>query len=210
MTTTGKHFTAFLEKINPTDAQRPRLRKADSTEKYCVQLSLKQSTLPVQRVILIGSAARGTIIRPINDIDVMAELQTRTTYSSSTAAILESFLQRVRTALNANTSIKKIGARGQAVASSYKRRSRGYRSGFSMERGRVYLPRGDGGGCSRILKLRKVVFGPQEYDWSGPYVRSQTRSAFGTPSTVAGSSHFISKSWLRRCLSLWDPTTEAR
>ena len=74
MTTTAQAFTAFVEKIGPTDAQRTDITsKREATEKYLRAAFPSSSTLPLNRVILMGSAARGTIIRPVNDLDVMAE-----------------------------------------------------------------------------------------------------------------------------------------
>jgi tRNA nucleotidyltransferase (CCA-adding enzyme) len=72
--TTAQAFTAFLGTISPTDTQHQEISaKRRSTESYLREAFPSSSTLPVKRVILIGSADRGTIIRPINDIDVMAE-----------------------------------------------------------------------------------------------------------------------------------------
>ena len=146
MTTTAQAFTAFLEKINPTDAQRTEItNKRDSTEKYLRAAFPQASTLPVQRVILIGSAARGTIIRPINDIDVMAEFTNKDNIFEQYRRNSGSFLQRVRTALNANTSIKKIGARGQAVRLFYTSGAHvDIAPVFRWSAGGFILPRGDG------------------------------------------------------------------
>ena len=74
MTTTAQGFTAFLETISPTDSQRQDITaKRQSTEKYLREAFPQSGTMPLKRVILIGSADRGTIVRPVNDVDVMAE-----------------------------------------------------------------------------------------------------------------------------------------
>ena len=78
--------------------------------------------MPLKRVILIGSSARGTIIRPVNDIDVLAEFTNKENIFEQYRAHSDDFLQRIRTALDAKTSIEKIGARGQAVRGSCQRR----------------------------------------------------------------------------------------
>ncbi len=69
--TTAQSFDSFLVKISPTDEQRTQITsKREATERYLREAFPSSSTLPLNRVILIGSAARGTIIRPVNDIDV--------------------------------------------------------------------------------------------------------------------------------------------
>lgn len=119
--TTAQAFDSFLIKISPTDDQRADITsKRNATEKYLREAFPQSSTLPLKRVILIGSADRGTIVRPVHDVDVLAEFIDKDRifdrqYRRNSAA----FLQRIRTALNARTSIKKIGARGQAVRLFY-------------------------------------------------------------------------------------------
>jgi hypothetical protein len=145
--TTAQAFTTFLEKISPTDAQRLDITsKRESTEKYLRAAFPPSSTLPLKRVILIGSAARGTIIRPVNDLDVMAEFTNKDNVFEQYRKDSGAFLQRIRSALDAKTSIAKIGARGQAVRLFYT-------SGacvdiapvFKWSSGGFGLPRGDGG-----------------------------------------------------------------
>jgi tRNA nucleotidyltransferase (CCA-adding enzyme) len=61
--TTAQAFSAFLEKISPTDTQREEItNKREATEKYLRAAFPTSSTLPLKRVILIGSAARGTVL----------------------------------------------------------------------------------------------------------------------------------------------------
>ncbi len=146
--TTAQAFTSFMETISPTDAQRADITtKRQATERYLREAFPPASTLPLKRVILIGSADRGTIIRPVNDIDVMAEFIDKNRIFEQYRHNSGAFLQRIRTALNANTSIKKIGARGQAVRLFYTNGAHvdiapvfkwGNTSGYG-------LPRGDGG-----------------------------------------------------------------
>ena len=74
MTTMAQGFTAFLETISPTDSQRKDITtKRQSTENYVCVAFPPSCTMPLKHVILIGSADRGTIVRPVNDVDVMAE-----------------------------------------------------------------------------------------------------------------------------------------
>jgi hypothetical protein len=118
--TTAQAFDAFLGKISPTDDQRADIaNKRNSTERYLRDAFPPSSTLPLKRVVLIGSADRGTIIRPVDDVDVLAEFIDKDGIFEQYRSNSGAFLQRIRTALNARTSIKKIGARGQAVRLFY-------------------------------------------------------------------------------------------
>lgn len=145
--TTAQAFTAFLEKISPTETQRQEITsKRQSTEKYLREAFPPSSTMPLKRVILIGSADRGTIIRPVNDIDVMAEFTNKDSIFEQYRKDSGAFLQRIRTALNANTSIKKIGARGQAVRLFYTSGAHvDIAPAFKWSGDGYALPKGDGG-----------------------------------------------------------------
>lgn len=147
MTTTAQAFDAFVSRISLTDIQKTEVQaKRQKTEEYLRTAFPATSTLPLKRVVLIGSADRGTLIRPLDDIDVMAEFTNKDgifeQYRSNSGACL----QRIRTALQANTSIAQIGARGQAVRLFYT-------SGAHVDIAPVFkwngsgfaLPSGDGG-----------------------------------------------------------------
>lgn len=68
---------------------------------------------------MIGSADRGTLIRPLDDIDVLAEFSNKNNIFEQYRSNSGAFLQRIRTALQASTSLAQIGARGQAVRLFY-------------------------------------------------------------------------------------------
>jgi len=145
--TTAQAFTALLEKISPTDTQHEEItNKRQATEKYLRAAFPPSSTLPLKRVILIGSADRGTIVRPINDIDVMAEFTNKDNIFEQYRGGSGAFLQRIRTALDAKTSIGKIGARGQAVRLFYTAGTHvDIAAVFKWKGGGYALPRGDDG-----------------------------------------------------------------
>jgi Second Messenger Oligonucleotide or Dinucleotide Synthetase domain len=147
VTTTAQGFTAFLETISPTDSQRQDITtKRQSTEKYLSDAFPQSGTMPLKRVILIGSADRGTIVRPVNDVDVMAEFTNKDQVFEQYRRDSGAFLQRIRTALNAKTSIKKIGARGQAVRLFYTNGAHvDIAPTFKWSGAGYGLPRGDGG-----------------------------------------------------------------
>jgi len=147
--TTAQAFDSFQVGISPTDGQRVDItNKRTATERYLRDEFTQSSTLPLKRVILIGSVDRGTVVRPVHDVDVLAEFIDKDRifdrqYRNDSGA----FLQRIRTALNARTSIKKIGARGQAVRLFYV-------NGAHVDIAPVFkwdnitgfgLPKGDGG-----------------------------------------------------------------
>jgi hypothetical protein len=114
-------MSSFLDdRVVPTPAQQLDIRaKRSKTEDYLREVFPSASDLPLRRVILIGSADRGTLIRPVDDVDVMAEFANKDNVFEKYRRDSTTFVQRIRRALNANTSIKKIGARGQAVRLFY-------------------------------------------------------------------------------------------
>jgi hypothetical protein len=119
--TTAQAFDYFLANaVNPTAAQQADVTgKRQATEGYLRSAFPLSSDLPLKRMILIGSADRGTLIRPVDDVDVMAEFTNKDGVFEKYRHDSGAFLQRIRTALNAQTSIKEIGARGQAVRLFY-------------------------------------------------------------------------------------------
>jgi tRNA nucleotidyltransferase (CCA-adding enzyme) len=109
-----------MEIISPTEKQREEVtNKRTKTGEYLSSAFPASSTLPLKRVILIGSAARGTMVRPVEDIDVMAEFTNKDKIFETYRRDSGAFLQRISKALNAKTSIATVGARGQAVRLFY-------------------------------------------------------------------------------------------
>jgi len=146
--TTAQAMSSFLaDHVVPTPAQQLEISaKRSKTEDYLRVAFPSASDLPLMRVFLIGSADRGTLIRPVDDVDVMAEFTNKDKVFEKYRRDSTTFVQRIRRALNANTSIKKIGARGQAVRLFYT-------SGAHVDIAPVFkwssagfaLPSGDGG-----------------------------------------------------------------
>ncbi len=145
--TTAQVFDRFMEIITPTVTQKQEItNKRTKTSGYLTSAFPLDSTLPLKRVILIGSAARGTIVRPVEDIDVMAEFSNKDNIFETYRYDSGAFLQRIVRGLDAETTISSIGARGQAVRLFYT-------SGavvdiapvFKWASGGFALPRGDGG-----------------------------------------------------------------
>jgi len=145
--TAAQAFNKFMEVISPTAAQREEITsKRQKTHEYLETAFPNSSTMPLKRTVLIGSAGRGTIVRPVEDIDVMAEFSNKDNIFEQYRKDSRAFLQRIARALDAKTSIATIGARGQAVRLFYT-------SGAVVDIAPVFkwsgsgyaLPAGDGG-----------------------------------------------------------------
>ncbi|MCP3886034.1 MAG: nucleotidyltransferase [Propionibacteriaceae bacterium] len=145
--TTAQAFTQFVNSISLTDTQTLEVSaKRTKTSGYLGEAFPSQSTLPLSRCILIGSADRGTLIRPLDDVDVMAEFANKDSIFETYRYRSGDFLQRIRTALHASTSISHIGARGQAVRLFYTSGAHvDIAPVFRRGGGGFMLPSGDGG-----------------------------------------------------------------
>jgi hypothetical protein len=120
MTTTAQAFEIFARTICLTEAQRTDASaKRTKTEEYLRAAFPTSSDMPLNRVILIGSADRGTMVRPPEDIDVMAQFTNRDNVFERYRGKSGEFLQRIRNALGSSTQLARIGARGQAVRLFY-------------------------------------------------------------------------------------------
>jgi hypothetical protein len=145
--TTVQAFARYMEIISPTTAQREEITsKRQKTHDYLAKAFSSSSTMPLKRTVLIGSAGRGTIVRPVEDVDVMAEFINKGKIFEQYRHNSGAFLQRIARGLDAKTSIATIGARGQAVRLFYT-------SGAVVDIAPVFkwdgsgyaLPAGDGG-----------------------------------------------------------------
>ena len=147
LTTAQAMATFLVDVITPTEKQLTDVSaKRQSTAGYMAEAFPQSSDLPVKRVILIGSAARGTLIRPVDDVDVMAEFTNKVHIFEKYRNDSSAFLQRIRTALNAKTAIKEIGARGQAVRLFYVNGAHvDIAPVFKWAQAGYALPSGDGG-----------------------------------------------------------------
>jgi len=121
--TVGAAFTEFENKLLPTKPQVDGLQpKINTATSYLTKGFPATSNMPfdLSRSKLMGSAAQGTLIKPLDDIDFLAvfddssNIWEDTYYTNSQA-----FIQRVRSAF-VNCRIETIGVRGQAVRLFYK------------------------------------------------------------------------------------------
>jgi hypothetical protein len=119
-TTAAKAFDEFYKNIVPTEAQSSRVKgRATNAGEYLISFFGADHDMPVSRVRMIGSAARGTDIRPIHDVDVMAEFKNKDGIFEKYRYDSQAFINRVRNTLKAKTQIARIGTRGQAVRLFY-------------------------------------------------------------------------------------------
>lgn len=116
MLTTSQAMTQFLTDITVTDYQKTSIISArkDRVAENLTAAFPFTSDLPFSRAILMGSAAKGTIVRPIDDIDVLAVFSNVNDAWSTYRFDSQAFLYRVRRAYS-GLSTAQVGARGQAV-----------------------------------------------------------------------------------------------
>jgi Second Messenger Oligonucleotide or Dinucleotide Synthetase domain len=117
VTTTAQAFEQLLEDITPTPYQRSTHVPARQrrVEENLTASFPSNSDMPFLQTHLMGSAAKNTALRPLDDIDLLAEFNgvsgkawLRYQYDS------RRFLYRVRDAYN-GLEARPVGARGQAV-----------------------------------------------------------------------------------------------
>lgn len=119
--TTAQAFDYFYDnKLKPTALQQLDVTaKQTKTDGYLREAFPSSSSLPLKRTIPMGSADRGTHTQPVDDVDILAEFRNKDDVFETYRDNSGDFLQRIRRALDAHTSIKQIGARGQAVRLFY-------------------------------------------------------------------------------------------
>jgi tRNA nucleotidyltransferase (CCA-adding enzyme) len=121
-TTTAKAFDEFKAKLELTEKQKERNKsRVSTTSDYLTTSFPSTSDMPLRSASLMGSAGRGTIIRPIDDIDVLAIFENKDEIFETYRHDSKRFIYRIRDALN-QYSVEIVGTRGQAVRLFYKER----------------------------------------------------------------------------------------
>ncbi|HVC35824.1 MAG TPA: nucleotidyltransferase [Candidatus Dormibacteraeota bacterium] len=125
-------FAEFEDTIKPTTIQSGDIQpKINTAHGYLLRAFPANSDMPLWRTVKIGSVAQGTLIRPLDDIDLMAVFDdSRENYINRYQNNSQAFIQRVRAAFN-NCRIETVGVRGQAVRLFYQ-------SGASVDIAPVY------------------------------------------------------------------------
>ncbi|MDE0231066.1 MAG: hypothetical protein OXI56_01255 [bacterium] len=119
--TTAKAFDQFERKIRLTTAQRDQATSRVKGVRGFLSRTFPDSyDIPLREATLMGSAARGTIIRPLDDIDVLATFKNKNNIFEKYRNDSQSFIYRLREQVNAKTTVQQVGTRGQAVRLFYK------------------------------------------------------------------------------------------
>jgi hypothetical protein len=117
--TTAQASDEFLAKLALTDTQQSiNLLRRSAAAGHLDDAFGRDSDMPLLRTKLIGSAARNVMIRPVDDIDMMAEFENKDGIFEKYRYDSQAFLYRVKYALS-QYSVKIVGARGQAVRLFY-------------------------------------------------------------------------------------------
>ncbi len=114
--TVAQAFTNFLIDISATKYHNETLIPA---RKRSVLENLEEtfpsdSDMPFWKAYLIGSASKGTIITPIEDVDVLAVFTNEKNAYDKYKYDSQAFLYRVKRAYD-GVSTQEVGARGQAI-----------------------------------------------------------------------------------------------
>ena len=120
MATTAQTFSDFLDAITATEYQKTTTipaRKRTVDQKLAEKFP-PGSAMPYSKSILMGSAAKSTIIRPFDDVDVLAIFSNINGAWKTYAQDSKSFIYRIREAYS-GVSIQQVGTRGQAVRVFY-------------------------------------------------------------------------------------------
>lgn len=147
-TTTAGAFTDFLAKIEPTSAQWDIIVSRDAVAAKLLGEHFMGTNLPLVGTKLMGSAAKRTIIRPIDDVDILAQFDNAHNAFDLYKYDSRKFLYRVREGL-AGKRIETVGSRGQAVRLFYATGGHvDIAPVFGLADGGYYLPSGGGGWIS--------------------------------------------------------------
>ncbi|MBA9080267.1 hypothetical protein FHR79_000354 [Micrococcus aloeverae] len=145
--TTAQAFSQFLTDITATKYQKTSIidaRKKTVDDRLSEKFP-STSDMPYSRGILMGSASKNTIIRPLDDVDVLAVFSNINNAWGTYWNDSYGFIYRIRDAYN-GVSIQQLGTRGQAVRVFYKIGGHvDVAPVFSQGDGVYHLPNGAGG-----------------------------------------------------------------
>ncbi|HEX8182608.1 MAG TPA: hypothetical protein VF575_03320 [Candidatus Saccharimonadales bacterium] len=163
-TTTIQAFKEFAEKIKPTSNQLETIQtKRSATHNYLLEGFDASDEMPLDRTVIIGSASRDTIIRPLDDIDILAVFSDATNiYENKYIYDSHAFINRVRNVLGQNFTDTVVGTRGQAVRLFYKSGPHVDIAPVFMDSGGGYLlPSGNGGWLKTDPDVQAAWFSEQ-------------------------------------------------
>jgi hypothetical protein len=161
--TTSQAMAQFLTDISVTDYQKTSIIKArkDTAITNLTTAFPATSDLPFLRAVLMGSAAKGTIVRPIDDIDVLAVFSNDGGAWNRYRFDSQAFLYRIRKAYDGLSTVQ-VGARGQAVRLFFKGSGHVDIAPVFLYGNDVYaLPNGTGGWLSTAPTVASSWFAAQ-------------------------------------------------
>jgi hypothetical protein len=164
-TTTAKAFSDFGEKLRLTPNQETTVRQRRSRVAQILGDAFPASSnMPLTTTRIIGSANRNTIIRPLDDVDVLAVFDDTHVWSTYQYDSTK-FLYRIRDALT-QYNIQLVGARGQAVRLFYTQPPHVDIAAVVPYGSQYLIPRGDGAwlvtdpdGVDKLLGDRQTALG---------------------------------------------------
>lgn len=116
--TTDEAFSEYITSIAPTVNQWKTVKSRFDSAQRILSTEFDGTDMPLHRMALMGSAAKETIIRPIDDVDAMAVFANAPALYEKYKSNSQGFLYRVRDAL-AGKRVETVGSRGQAVRLFY-------------------------------------------------------------------------------------------
>jgi hypothetical protein len=119
--TTYQAFEAFLEAITITDYQKTSIvaGRTAGANRDLKDAFPATCDLPFVEAKLMGSAAKGTVIRPIDDVDVLAIFSNeKKAWQNKYWNDSQAFLYRIKRAYDGYNAVP-VGARGQAIRVFY-------------------------------------------------------------------------------------------
>lgn len=159
--TTSQALASFLTDITITAYQETSIvhGRRDTVVANLTAAFPSTSDLPFHQATLMGSAAKGTIVRPIDDIDVLAIFSNAkgawNTYRNDSRA----FIYRIRRAYD-GLEIAQVGTRGQAVRVFFQTGGHVDVAPVFFHSNEVYaLPNGQGGWLNTAPKVANNWFG---------------------------------------------------
>jgi hypothetical protein len=231
--TVTQAFAKFLEDITATDYQSGTFipaRKSGAL-KILQQAFPSDSDLPFSSALLMGSAAKKTIIRPFDDIDVLAVFSPANGGWQKYQSDSRKFLYRIREAYN-GFSAQQVGARGQAVRVFFEQGGHvDVAPVFRWEGTRYVLPAGDGtwiytqptvanswftskdqerdGHLAPLVRLLKMWNGAHSVRFRSFHLETMAASTFKTlgPEPQASMEKFFA--WAPRHFDANDPGAES-
>jgi hypothetical protein len=114
--TTAQAFNEFANAIDVNTTWQSRINQRQAAVETALRTAFPStSDVRFQSAKLIGSVGRGVAALPISDIDILAHFYVAEDTWSRYQSDSSDFLYRVRLSLNNSSTVKAIGARGQAV-----------------------------------------------------------------------------------------------